>query len=205
MEEKRWMVYAHVNKTNGKMYIGITSRKDPNIRWGRDGSGYKENTHFYAAIQKYGWDNFEHVILRRDLNEQEAKDLERFLIKDWDTMNNRYGYNMTSGGEGTPDYHPSEEVLRKRSIRMRRENLSEDTLNKRSEGLRGRMFTEEHKRKIGEGNSKPVNMLTLTGEFIRKYKSAHDAEEELGINHSHISQCCHGQRYTSGGYKWEFA
>lgn len=36
-----YIVYAHINKENGKSYIGITSR-DPNIRWGLNGNGYKD-------------------------------------------------------------------------------------------------------------------------------------------------------------------
>lgn len=56
-----YCVYAHINKVNGKIYIGQTCRK-PEYRW-NDGKGYKECTYFYNAIEKYGWDNFDHEIL----------------------------------------------------------------------------------------------------------------------------------------------
>ena len=57
-----YTVYQHKNKINGKIYIGITS-KDPEKRWGHNGYNYKSSSYFYSAIQKYGWDNFEHNIL----------------------------------------------------------------------------------------------------------------------------------------------
>lgn len=189
---------------NGKKYIGITSRVKPEHRWS-NGHGYKENTHFYSAIQKYGWDNFKHEILYDALAADEAKRLERELIARFKTQQPKFGYNMTSGGDGTPDYHPSEETRRKLSEARKKENLSAETLRRRSEGLTGRKFTEEHKRKIGEGNSKPVMMFSKTGEYIKSFRSAHEAEVVLGINHSHISQCCHGLRNSTGGYLWKFA
>ena len=77
--DKMYIVYQHKNKTNGKMYFGITSRK-PSERWGRDGSGYKSTPHFFSAIMKYGWDNFEHNIVREGLTKEEACQLERQLI-----------------------------------------------------------------------------------------------------------------------------
>ena len=54
-----FLVYKHTNKENGKVYIGITSQ-EPKRRW-QNGAGYY-GTYFYYAIQKYGWDGFEHDI-----------------------------------------------------------------------------------------------------------------------------------------------
>lgn len=198
-----WTVYVHVNKINGKRYVGITSRP-PEVRW-RDGTGYISNPRFYSAIKKYGWDGFEHIILKSGLSEEDAKGAERLFIKEWHTQDLDCGYNLTSGGEGTRDCHPSEETRRKLSEARRRENLSDETLRRRSAGLKGRVFSDEHKRKIGESNSKPVEMYDTNGVLIKTFPSAHCAEVELSISHSHISQCCHNNRRTAGGYAWQFA
>ena len=202
--EKNWKVYVHINKKNGKKYVGITSKEDVNRRWS-NGNGYRENPHLYAAIQKYGWDGFDHIVLITGLNSYQAKIAERILISVWKTQSPLYGYNMTSGGDGTPDYHPSIETRKKLSIARMKENLSEETLMRRSLGLRGRKFSEDHKRKIGEGNRKPILMMDLCGNILRHFSSAREAEVELHISHSHISQCCNGHRKTSGGYIWKFA
>lgn len=204
IDHKKWKVYVHINKENGKRYVGVTSKRNPNHRWS-NGHGYKENPHFYSAIEKYGWDGFYHFVLADNLPEVMAKNLEKLLIQKWHTQCKEFGYNMTSGGDGTPDYHPSEETRRKLSEAKRRENLSEETLRRRSDGLRGRKFSEEHKRKIGDGNSKRINMYSKSGEYIRSFKSAHEAEVTMNISHSHISQCCNGKRKTTGGYIWKFA
>lgn len=202
--EKTWTVYVHRNKINGKRYVGITCKAKPEHRW-NNGRGYQENPHFYSAIQKYGWDNFDHLIIVSGVNELEAKNLEKHLIRSFDTQDAQYGYNMTSGGEGTPDYHPSAETRAKLSTARKKENLSAETLKRRSDGLRGRKFSEEHRRKIGDSNSKPIIMRRKDGTYIRTFRAAFDAEHEYGISHSHISQCCNGQRKSAGGYLWQFA
>lgn len=202
--EKTWTVYVHKNKTKGKKYVGITSKTKPEHRW-NSGRGYAENPYFYAAIQKYGWDGFEHIILVTGMDEESAKRAECNLIKFWDTQNRLFGYNMTSGGDGTLGYHPSIETRAKLSEARRKENLSEETLLRRSAGLRGRKFSDEHKKKIGDGNSKAVEMYAKDGMYLRSFRAASDAEVEYGISHSHISQCCNGQRMSAGGYIWRFA
>lgn len=204
MPQADYKVYVHTNLSNGKRYVGITSKAKVEHRW-NSGRGYKENPHFYSAIVKYGWDNFKHEILYDGMNEEEAKRKERELIREWKTQDPQFGYNMTSGGDGTQDCHPSEETRMKLSIARRKENLSEETLRRRSEGLKGRKFSDEHKKKIGDGNSKQIKMLTKDGIFVKLFRAAKDAEEELGISHSHISQCCHGTRRTAGGFQWQFA
>lgn len=204
MGPSTWKVYVHVNKINNKKYVGITQKPKAEHRW-NSGRGYIENPHFYSAIQKYGWDGFFHQILFSNLNEGEAKNIEKLLILTWRTQDQLYGYNMTSGGDGTPGYHPSDETRKKLSIARRKENLSEETLRRRSESLRGRKFSDEHKRKIGIGNSKPIKMFSKDGKYIRSFSSAREAEITLGVSHSHISQCCNKTRKSAGGYIWDFA
>lgn len=91
----RFIVYKHVNKFNGKVYVGITSKNPPTKRWGKNGNLYHENTYFYNAIKKYGWDNFTHEILRSNLTEIEALELEKELIAYYKSMNK--SYNMSDG------------------------------------------------------------------------------------------------------------
>ena len=92
-----WTVYAHISP-NGKMYVGITKCKNPNDRW-HDGNGYKGQPHFYNAIQKYGWDNFQHKIIASGLTCEEAGKMEQHIIALYDLCNPENGYNHTSGGE----------------------------------------------------------------------------------------------------------
>lgn len=66
---KDYILYCHKNLANGKAYYGITCRS-PEQRWGKNGMGYKPNTHFWNAIQKYGWSGFSHDILFRGLDSE---------------------------------------------------------------------------------------------------------------------------------------
>lgn len=103
MDNRRYLLYAHINKSNDKMYIGITSHQDnPNLRWA-NGYGYVESTRFYNAIKKYGWDNFWHIVLKRNLTIEEAEKEERYFIKTFQLQNPDYGYNISEGG-GKPPY-----------------------------------------------------------------------------------------------------
>lgn len=113
-KERRFFVYKHTSPSN-KVYIGITCKKNIKQRWGKNGRGYKECPYFYKAIQKYGWDNIQHEILFIDLSEKEAQEKEIELISFYKSNNPEFGYNLTSGGEGRPNYVCSQETKDKMS------------------------------------------------------------------------------------------
>lgn len=91
-----YTVYKHT-APNGKVYIGITKQK-PERRWGKNGNGYKENDYFYRAIQKYGWENFGHEIIAKNLTEEEAGLMEIDLISQYRSVDRSCGYNRHIGG-----------------------------------------------------------------------------------------------------------
>lgn len=94
-----YKLYIHTNKTNMKRYVGITSHRNPKQRWGTGGEKYKGSTRFWNAIQKHGWDNFEHEILLTNLSKEEAEDREQFYISLFRTTDDRFGYNISKGGK----------------------------------------------------------------------------------------------------------
>lgn len=67
---------------------------------GENGCGYKTQ-YFNRAIQKYGWNNIKHEIIANNLTHDEACAFEKRLINKLQSNNLKYGYNLTSGGEGT--------------------------------------------------------------------------------------------------------
>ena len=99
--ENNWSIYIHINKINNKKYVGITSRP-AKVRWEKNGSGYKpyygHRNYMWNAIQKYGWDNFEHIIIQENLTKDQANEMERRLIAYYDSANPNNGYNIQLGG-----------------------------------------------------------------------------------------------------------
>lgn len=133
MKEKKYIVYKHISPS-GKVYIGQTCQSLKK-RFRHDGTGYRGSTHFAAAIQKYGWNNFEHSVIADELTKKEADWLEIYLISYYNSNNPHKGYNLANGGRTCAGVKRSEEFKR---------YLSE--INK------GKVLTEEHKRKISESN-----------------------------------------------------
>lgn len=95
-KEISWCVYIHTNKINNKKYIGQTCQ-NIKARW-KNGSNYRSSTYFYSAIKKYGWDNFEHKVVAKNLTKKKADIIEKTLIKCFNTTDACFGYNLCSGG-----------------------------------------------------------------------------------------------------------
>lgn len=99
-------VYAHVNKKNNKKYIGITSSIEQ--RWSNDGINYKNSVFYNDGIATFGWENFEHIVLIKDVDTVLAGQIESRLIKILKTHISESGYNESRGvaivySKGTDD------------------------------------------------------------------------------------------------------
>ena len=141
-------VYIHTSPDN-KRYIGITSNP-LHVRWGRGGCCYKDNAHFWNAIQKYGWDNFKHEVVASGLSLQEACDTEVSLIAQYDTMNSEHGYNHTTGGNwSTPDDVTRQKLSRALKLR----GQDPDYREKISQSLLGHPVSLETRAKISKANT----------------------------------------------------
>ena len=53
-------------------------------------------------------------------------------------------------------------------------------------------------------NDKAVYQYDLSGQFIKEYKSAHDAARENNIQFTNICKVCRGERKTAGGFGWSY-
>ena len=63
-EKKLRTIYAHIFPDNS-IYIGQTSTKNLNIRWGYNGGGYDNQETVRNAIAFWGWNMIEHKILEQ--------------------------------------------------------------------------------------------------------------------------------------------
>ncbi len=75
--ENNFSVYQHVTP-DGMYYFGATQNVER--RWSRNGAEY-EGTGLYPYIEKYGWDNIQHIVLFRDQTRENALWIENFLIE----------------------------------------------------------------------------------------------------------------------------
>lgn len=85
--------------TNGKSYIGITSkslecRKEQHLQKASKNKGFT----LHRAIRKYGSGSISWTILEQGLSKKEAEDKERYWIFNLNTTNIEFGYNVLPGG-----------------------------------------------------------------------------------------------------------
>lgn len=183
-DDNMYIVYKHTNKVNKKSYIGITKNdNNPNQRW-RNGMGYDYNKKFFTDIVKYGWDNFTHEILEKDLTEVEAIAKETFYIKKFDCVEN--GYNNAYGGN----------VLTEEGRKKLQQALTGIKRNKSS--IEKQMATKKLRYGSGRGEnylgsgSKKVK-CNETGDI---FASIEEAKRWCGS--SKVGECCRGLRAHAG-------
>lgn len=234
MTATKYVIYMHKNKIDNKVYIGQTCKNPPSLRWA-NGRGYTHNAYFSAAIEKYGWENFEHIILEEVFSLEEANLAEQKWIAYYDSTNKEKGYNLSAGGKSNNGFHHSEETkekmkkaANKRPVICLETEIVYESLHEasRQTGISvnnildccsGRQistfnthwqFYGENQKTIEELENSKYKKQCKKVECIETgiiYKSAMEASRELGIDNRKISECCRGKRQRTGGYHWRFA
>lgn len=144
-------IYMIKNKLDGTMYIGQTiftaqKRFNQHLACARN---TKRNKRLYNAIRRDGENNFELIVLEKNVAVENLDELEIYYIEKYDTFHN--GYNHTIGGGGMRGYHHSPETRKKMGIGISKSMWKINT-PERTEKIRnaqkGRPLTEEHKQHI---------------------------------------------------------
>jgi hypothetical protein len=188
VDNMKFIVYMHI-LPNGKRYIGITSTS-LSKRCGR-GSGYKKNTFFWRAIQKYKWENIKHIILYQNLSKEEACEKEKELIAFYKSNDRNYGYNCANGGEINFFKHckASEETKKKMSEaqkkRYKEHPLTEEQKAKKAEicreNAKKRVYTPEMRKKMSDARKGKPN-YSARGQIIPDWQKKLISEANSGAN-----------------------
>lgn len=215
-----YCVYKHTSPS-GKVYIGITCQS-PTARW-RGGLGYRNNDYFFKAIVKYGWENFRHEILHEGLTRAEACEREKELIAEHQSTDERYGYNLTTGGEGCPGAVKTEEYRqgqREKTMRLwqdpeyrahmaaahKGKKQSKETIDRRRKSLIGHPVSEKTRQTAMErmtGNVFRARAVLCIEENL-EFSTIKEAAEWAGIKPPTLNGYLHGKKKTAGGYHWRY-
>ena len=214
----RYCVYKHTTP-DGKVYIGITRKSNPNRRW-KNGYGYREsNPKFWQEICNFGWVNIQHEIISVGLNKADAEEMEMRLINDAKAESKTI-LNITDGGPGSLGRKCSHETRQKIGQANTGHQMSQAEKDRRSTLFTGKgnpmygrtgdksprhgVIGEQHPLYGKTGNecqnSKPVINIT-TGEI---FVSATEAANCFNLDISSLCSCCRGKRKTCGGYVWKY-
>lgn len=166
-----YSVYKHTNLTNGKVYIGITSRPVEE-RW-NEGRDYKTSHYFYRAIQKYGWNGFAHEVLYTNMAKEDAERKEIELIAFY--RESVCGcYNILPGGNlgrtGIPVSIETKEKLRVANLGRKR---TDEQRRHMSESSLGKKMSAETRQKMSKNNARYWLGEKRDPETIEKIRVAH--------------------------------
>lgn len=186
--EKTYIIYGHQNNLTKIWFIGRISQKSKS-RW-KNGCRYKNNPKFLDAINKYGWDNFRHIIFEENVLEELADERECHYIRLYDSIEN--GYNLSSNNEYLEELKQimSESRNEPKSFSFSLPSISQTKIKSR--------ISKQAK----SNDSRRVRCVETKETFSSIAEAAIKADIK---NSSSISSCCSNRSKTAAGYHWEYA
>lgn len=225
----KYIVYITINLCNGKFYIGVHRTDpnyfDGYIGDGiyRQSNATKDFA-FHRAVRKYGYKNFKRTIIRTFEDSKEGRDLafklEKILVNPTLLRSNQC-YNTAIGGEGSTQSETKKTVYMydlngnyirsfsstrdaarffsneedQETIRAGIKNVCQGTSN----SCHNYYFSYKKEFGYKSNGLTPVAQYTLSGQFLRSFRSISEAESEMSL--STIDQAIK-KGCQAGGYQW---
>lgn len=206
------VIYKITNKTNGKVYVGQTTR-DLETRIAEHSR--KQRTVIEKAINKYGIDNFtvEQIDDGSNVEELNQKEIE------WISKLNctiPYGYNQCNGGDNTEGFNHRESSKKKMSkahISLNKvgernpffgANHTDEQREKWSKDRKADPRYQENMRKAHLASLKSIKVKVINLDTEEVFESVKEASERYNLKPTHISRVCRGKRNKTGGFRWKY-
>ncbi len=200
-------VYKITNIVNNKVYIGITNqghsvRYRHHIYEANSGSTFK----VHRAFAKYGEENMKIEVLDNCICDKSAKLAEISYIKEYNSMNDSFGYNMTTGGDGTFGRKHSEETkakIREKAIGRKATEETKSRMRKARENFVAKQHVINNLQIYNQAKRKTILRYSKEGELIEKYLGITDLCKKYGYDRTMINKALSGKYKYAYGFIWK--
>lgn len=209
-------IYQIINDINQKIYIGKTEFSIEKRFKEHCSDAFRDKNEkrpLYAAMRKYGVENF-HIELVEETDNPEEREI--YWIEQKRSFKN--GYNATIGGDGKRyiDYDlviSTYKELNSIVDTALKLNIHKDSVSNilHQNNIPIISSSEINLKKFG----KITNMYSLEDEFLRSFPSINEAARYMIENNltnckhttikQHITEVCTGRRKTAAKYKWKYS
>lgn len=209
-------IYQITNQINGKIYIGKTEFSIEKRFKEHCDDAYRESKEkrpLYAAMRKYGIENFRIELLEETDSPEER---EMYWIEQKQSFKN--GYNATMGGDGRRYIDYDLVIATYQQLKSLKDTA--DALNIHVDSVHN-ILTARNIQIVSSADvlktkcSKPVNMFTLQNEYIQSFPSTIAAARYMCENNltgcklttikQHIAEVCKGRRKTAAKFIWKYS